>query len=222
MANRTARTQKELREALGLKSKGYVSGLVKRDWFPAGPPWDVAECERVLAENLTRRRSEPSGEPAPAPSEPRAPATTYPAELLDALEADELEPVEAARLALKLARLDLAAAGRRGSIPKAKLEALKNALVELRTAEEAMQASARSRGELIPAEEVAAAAGAVGRRFVRGLDGVQALLATQVEIWLGDPAHRKLTAQARRRVVEDWYRHKTRELRAELAEEWEV
>lgn len=222
----TASTLAELGRLVG-HSKGYLSKLSKRDWWPAGgPPYDVEAIRVAIRANVVPRppsKKPQNGTATRGPGRPAAPRATvdYPQELLEVLRSGSEDPVEVARAALGLVSRRLAA-GLDQQLPGAKdVEDLKKALGELRAAEKDYLDLEARRGELIDRSVAADVAGQLGQRLVGILTSCEALLATQVEIWLGDEEFRGFDVTERRRRVQEWFHRQARALREVGADELE-
>lgn len=112
------------------------------------------------------------------------------------------DPRELAKAAVRLAARRLA------RDPKASrsklLDDLNKAVENLRLTEQGFLDLDLRRGKLIELDDAKAACAKLARTFVSALERLQARLATQVELWRGDPEHARLDAEGRARAVRGW------------------
>jgi len=230
-----AKTATALAEALGFH-KSRISQLRKMPWFPDPGPdgWEVDRVRAAIAANVKGRRGKGKpgprrGQPAPPPAPPPPAwlAGPTPGEPLDPREAELVrvleegdDPAQLAKAAAQAAARDLAAvrAGERDAGAR-DIESLAKALSELRQTERALLDLRQRRGELIERTVARATAGAIALKFTRALANLEAMLSTQVEVWLADPAWRDGAADIRRREIRNWVQDQARELRELVADD---
>ena len=126
--------------------------------------------------------------------------------------------IEKANAAASLAGEVLAQGFQDGSAGSSDLRDFTRALEELRRAQVGYQELARRSGELIARDVAKAVHGGLVRRLIGGLSTVENMLATQVEIWMGDAAVMAQDGESRGRLVRDWFADRVREIRETNAE----
>lgn len=236
----SAGSVRELGLALGV-SKARAGQLALEPWWPARGTdgrWDVATCRAAYERHVKGRGADqraplagaaPSTPPAAAPPPPSTPAAPAPRRELDDRDRQLVEALrgEADAVAKIKASVDMLA--RRladgitgeGAVPARVAGDMATLARELRVAEAQLLEVQRSRGDLVERDVARATCAALGTRFVAGVEALVGGLATQVEVWLADPAFRALAADQRAVAVRAWAERQARATRAAAAEELE-
>lgn len=225
---RRANSFRALADAMGI-SVSRVHALSKEDWFPKRGDgwWVVDDCLGALARH---RRGDP---PASAFGRAEIPSSTNPLIAARAREdepsvstaepedrkvlSEARDPLDVARAAMRLASRRLADAGPKES--SRALEDVKRSVEELRRTEEGYVKLALQRGELVERSVAKAVIGAFGRRFVLALERLESRVASQVELWIADPAFVAATVDERGNVVYAWVKRQTSQARLAETEE---
>lgn len=234
-----ASTVRALAAALGL-GKSRLGELTQEPWWPARGPdgaWDVAACRAAYEREVKGRAADQQaplagGAPATTLAAAPAPAATAPPaarrelddrdrQLVEALrgEADAVQKIKAS-VDMLARRLADGITGE-GAVPARVAGDMATLARELRVAEAQLLEVQRSRGDLVERDVARATCAALGTRFVAGVEALVGGLATQVEVWLADPAFRALAADQRAVAVRAWAERQARATRAAAAEELE-
>lgn len=224
------KTDGELAAALGV-SKGWMSKLKRREWFPAKGPdgWDEPEvraaCE-LEGVPLTKDPAYADAPPGGGSSIATSSRTTsrrdaYPIDDPEQLEAlvSSQDPTAVADAAARLAAIHLAQRYKEGTVTARDTDALKKALEELRRTREGHLKLQRSLGEVIDRAVALEQAASLARRFVQALDDMANDVAVQVELWTADQDFAAKNTEDRRREVRGWARRFGQDLRSSTATE---
>jgi hypothetical protein len=240
-----ASTVRALAAALGL-GKSRLAELTKEPWWPArggDGAWDVAACRAAYDANVRGREQTapisgaapgPGADPqragaTPGPTPGAAPAPPPARRELDDRDRQLVEALRGDADAVAKIRASVDMLARRladgitgeGAVPARVAGDMATLARELRVAEAQLLEVQRSRGDLVERDVARATCAALGTRFVAGVEALVGGLATQVEVWLGDPAFRALATDQRAVAVRAWAERQARATRAAAAAELE-
>lgn len=209
-------TDLALAEGLGI-TKGYLSKLKRRGWFPAkgANGWDESTVRAAIVENLPTGR-ELIGEPR---RELRSldDADDSTAAALEVLR-NSTDPLKLAQAGTMIQARKLASSYEVGDLGSREINGLKAALAEWRQAESGHIDLARKRGLLVPKATVEIVGATLARYLLRAQEGFEAMLAAQVERWLEGNTFEDLNVEQRQHEVTKWARRRSRELREAVAD----
>jgi hypothetical protein len=215
-------------KALGI-TQARVSQLRKHPWFPkpGSDGWDLDEVRQAIAAN--RRRYAPAskkekGETAPPAESSREirralPPTPQPfddsaiAGPLRVLEDTEASALDHARAARKICAVAFARAASRPEGMGKAADELKKALEEQRRAEKGWLDLERQKGQLIQRSAAIRVATELARQAATTMDAIEAQIASQVEVWIGDREFMDGDALTRQRRVISFFDRCARRVR---------
>lgn len=213
-----------LAKALGI-TQARVSQMRKFAWFPKprSGTWDLEEVKSAIKANTKRRNKAPSkgaADPKPAPQPSNFPQSvepdveiewTAPLRVLADAEASALDHARAARQVCAAAFAREAAKANGGFGNSA--DDLKRALEEQRRAEKAWLDLERQRGRLIQRSAAIRVATELARQAATTMDAIEAQIASQIEVWIGDPEFMNGDALTRQRRVIAFFDRSARRVR---------